>query len=322
MLCNIAQFSEVEVAALEAFLKQGGGVVVFDGDRVVPENYNRLLYADGKGLLPAEVGPGVGDAAKKTESAFEFDPLNFRHPLVEVFAKTPDAVMAGLTGVKTWQFHRLKLPKASAARVALAFDNGAPAIIEAAWHRGKVFQVATSADAGWTTWPLHPSFPPVMEQLALLAASGRLAERNVAVGQPLDQALPPGGTEAPASVVAPDGRILPTRLQAAGDVSRLHVEDTELSGVYRVRVGPPLALEVAFAANPDPAESDPAKLDRAGLADALPGWTFAYLNNSPSLTDDPGSVGRRGELHRHLLYGVLALLIVESILAWRFGHHR
>jgi hypothetical protein len=321
MLCNIAQFSEVEVAALEAFLKQGGGVVAFGGDRVVPENYNRLLYADGKGVLPAEVGPAVGDAAKKTQSAFEFDPLNFRHPIVEPFANTPDAVLAGLTGVKTWQFHRLTLPKGTAAQVALAFDTGAPAVIEAARGRGKVFQVATSADAGWTSWPLHPSFPPVMEALALKAAAGRLAERNVAVGQPLEQALAPGATEAAVAVVAPDGRIVPTKLQAAGDVSRLLFEDTELSGVYRARLGPPLAQEVAFAANPDPAESDPAKLDRAALADALPGWNFAYLDNSTNINEDPGAVGRRGELHRHLLYGVLALLIVETILAWRFGHH-
>ena len=40
---------------------------------MIAENYNRLLYADGKGLLPAAVGPSVGDAAKK-EAAFGFDP--------------------------------------------------------------------------------------------------------------------------------------------------------------------------------------------------------------------------------------------------------
>ena len=57
VLCNVAQFTEAEVAALEAYLKQGGGVVVFGGDQVSAENYNRLLFADGKGLLPASVGP-------------------------------------------------------------------------------------------------------------------------------------------------------------------------------------------------------------------------------------------------------------------------
>ncbi len=34
-LCNVGQFRESEVAALEAYLKQGGGVVVFGGEQVV-----------------------------------------------------------------------------------------------------------------------------------------------------------------------------------------------------------------------------------------------------------------------------------------------
>src|SRR5439155_1756220 len=126
-----------------------------------------------------------------------------------------DQVMAGLTGSRTWQFHKLKLPRNSPAQVALGFDNGDPAIIEARRQRGTVVQVATSADAGWTTWPLHPSYPPVMEKIIFEAASGRLDERNVRVGQPLDQALPAAGTAAAVAVVLPDGQTLPTKLQAA-----------------------------------------------------------------------------------------------------------
>ena len=38
-------------------------------------------------------------------------------------------------------------------------------------------------------------------------------------------------------------------------------------------------------------------------------------------TQTAKSVSRRGELHRPLLYGVLLLLIVESVMAWLFGHH-
>jgi hypothetical protein len=320
VLCNIAQFTEAEVNALDDYLKQGGGVVVFGGDQVVADNYNRLLYQDGKGILPAALGPSVGDAAKR-EASFSFNPLDYRHPIVEAFAGESDQVMAGLTGTRTWQFHKLKLPPSSPARVALAFENGEPAVIEARHSRGTVVQVATSADAGWTTWPLHTSYPPVMEKIIFEAASGRLAERNVRVGQPLDQALPASGTSAAVAVVLPDGRSVPSKLQASGGVSQLHFEETELSGTYLVKVGPPLALESTFTANPDPAESDPAKLDRAGLTDALPGWNFAYLTNWRELTGNAKSVSRRGELHRSLLYGVLVLLLVESVLAWFFGHH-
>jgi hypothetical protein len=320
VLCNIAQFTEAEVTALDDYLKQGGGVVVFGGDQVVADNYNRLLYEDGKGILPAALGPTIGDAARK-EASFGFNPLDYRHPIVDEFDGESDEVKASLTGTRTWQFHKLRLPRNSPAQVALAFDNGDPAVIETRRYRGTVIQIATSADTGWNTWPLHRSYPPVMEKMIFEAASGRLAERNVRVGQPLDQALPAGGTAAAVSVVLPDGQRVPTKLQASGGSSQLHFERTDLSGTYQVEFGPPLVLESTFTANTNPAESDPAKLDRAGLAEAVPGWSCDYLTNWKELTESATSVSRRGELHRFLLHGVLILLIVESILAWVFGHH-
>lgn len=319
-LCNISQFTEAEVNSLNDYLRQGGGLVVFGGDQVIPDNYNRLLYADGEGILPASLGPSVGDAAKK-EAAFGFDPLGFRHPIVAPYADSGDKVIAGLTGTKTWQFHKLSIPRGSEAKVALAFDNGDPAVVERPRYRGTVIQVATSADSGWTTWPLHPSFPPVMRQMILQAATGRLTERNVRVGQPIEQALPASGTAAPVEVTLPSGRSVATKLQAGGGVSLLHFEETDLSGAYQVKIGAPLAIESLFAANPDPAESNPAKLDRAGLAEAVPGWSFAYMTNWKELTGNASAVGRRGELHRPLLLALLFFLLFESFLAWKFGHH-
>ena len=124
-------------------------------------------------------------------------------------------------------------------------------------HRGTVIQVATSADTGWTTWPLHQSYPPIMEQIILQAASGRLSERNVRVGQPFDQALPASAAGAAVEVTRPDEVRARSKLKAAGDVSLFHFEETDLSGAYRAKFGPPLAVESIFAANPDPIESDP-----------------------------------------------------------------
>ena len=65
VLCNVAQFSQPEVAALDDFLRQGGGVVIFGGDQVVVENYNRLLYEDGNGLLPAPLAPASATPPKR-----------------------------------------------------------------------------------------------------------------------------------------------------------------------------------------------------------------------------------------------------------------
>ncbi len=322
VLCNIAQFTKAEASSLDAYLKQGGGVVVFGGDQVIADNYNQLLFADGKGLLPAMLGGIVGDAQTK-QGSVEFDAKDYKHPIVSLFAGADSNVIAGLTGAKTWAYHKLKISEdgKSQAQVALWFTSGDPAIVEAPRHRGRVIQVATSADAGWTTWPLHQSYPPIMEQIILQAASGRLAERNVRVGQPFDQALPASAAGAAVEVTRPDEARSPTKLKPAGDVSLFHFEETDLSGAYRAKFGPPLASESIFAANPDPSESDPAKLDQAGLAEAVPGWTFTYMPNWKDLTGNASSVGRRGEMHRPLLYLLLALLIIESIAAWKFGHH-
>ncbi|MDB5353296.1 MAG: N-terminal double-transrane protein [Planctomycetota bacterium] len=323
VLCNVASVSEAEVRALDSYLKQGGGVIVFGGDRVQADNYNRWLFADGKGILPAKIGAIVGDPAK-SEAAFTFDPLGFKHPLVADFAGQSAGVQASLTGVKTFRFHKLTRPKDSAAKVAIAFaENSDPAVIEAPRHRGRVIQVATSADRDWTSWPLHQSYPPVMEQMILLAASGRFEERNVRVGQPLSQSFPPTAAGADVLVKRPGtGPVANTKLKAAGDVSQLLYEETDRSGVYSVDVGPPPPFKTAFAANPDPIESDPEKLDQAGLKAAVPGWKFLYDSDWRGLDKSAASVGQRGEFHRPMLWAVLILLIVESLLAWRFGHHR
>ncbi len=287
---------------------------------MIADNYNRLLYADGKGLLPASFGPAMGDATKK-QSAFSFNPLGYRHPLVADFRGESDPVTAGLTLTSIWQYHKLKLPNESKAQVAMAFDSGDPAIIEAPRARGKVILVATSADAAWNSWPLHNSYPPVMQQMILQAAAGRLAERNIKVGQPYDQSFAAASAAASVTVTNPKGQPAPVRLKAAGGISELHFTQTDLSGRYQVQVGPPLSSENVFAANPDPAESNLAKLDRSALEQNLPGWRFDLLTNSPELSQSAAAVSHRGELHRPLLYGALALLLLETFLAWKFGHH-
>jgi hypothetical protein len=319
-LCNVGQFSQADVTALDGFLKQGGGVVFFGGDQVVREHYNRVLFDGGKGILPAELGPAVGDATKK-EDHFFFNPLGFRHPIVAAFQGESEPVTAGLTRAITKQYHKLTIPKGSSAQVALAFDNGDPAIVETRRHRGHVFQVATTADTGWTSWPVHPSYVPVMQEMILYAASGKLADRNVRVGQPIDQSFPETALSAPVSVVPPRGAAVTGKLSLAGGVSQLHFADTRLAGEYKVKLGPPLALESAFAVNPDKAESDLAKLDKGQLAESLPGWNFQYLTNYQELAQNASSVGRQGELHQPLLHALLLLLLIESVLAWKFGHH-
>ncbi|WP_233578507.1 vWA domain-containing protein [Tautonia sociabilis] len=332
-LCNVSRLSRGEVEAIDGFLRLGGGLVVFGGERLQPDEYNGTLFAgipgseefEGPGFLPARLGAVVDSGAETAEQlalAPEFDPIGFEHPIVAIYQGAPAQVMAGLTGVRTWRSHDLRVPEGSTARRALAFTDGRPAVLTMPRHRGMVVQVATTADDDWTTWPLHPSYPPVVEQMALFAASGRMSQRNVAVGQPIDQAMPEGASPASAVIVRPDGREEPGRLVEEGGATRLVFDQTDLAGVYLARLGPPVARELSFAANPDPVESDPSRADSATLSALFPRWTFSSWDGGPVSQTAAATVGRRGELHRGLLLAVLGLVLGESTLAWWIGRRR
>ena len=327
VLANVARLSVAESNALDAYLKQGGGLVVFTGDQVEAEPYNRILFDDGKGILPAAIGPASGDADRR-DNPFLFDPLAFRHPIVRDFAGQPDNVTSSLTNVKTFRYHRLE--PAEGATVAMRIGRD-PVIVEGRVRRGRVVMVGIGADRDWTDWPIHKSYPPVMEKVVLLAASGRLADRNFRVGRPIDATFPAQAAGATATVNWPDRdealRDTEVRRESVpivpdGDVSRLRFNRTGRAGTYRIDVGTPLNSSTRYAANPDPAESDPAKLDAAGLRTALPGWRFDYDDDWEPLREGASQVGRRGEFHRPLLWGLLALVLIESILAYRFGYRR
>ena len=74
VLCNVRQFNQAEVARWRSYLKQGGGVVIFGGDQVMADNYNRLLYRDGKGILPAAFGAEPWATPPKKEAHVQLQP--------------------------------------------------------------------------------------------------------------------------------------------------------------------------------------------------------------------------------------------------------
>lgn len=52
-LVNVRELSDKALTNLENYVKEGGSVFFFLGDRVNPDFYNKKLYADGTGLFPA-----------------------------------------------------------------------------------------------------------------------------------------------------------------------------------------------------------------------------------------------------------------------------
>jgi hypothetical protein len=332
-LCNVAMLTDREAEVLRGYLEGGGGVVFCLGDQVRPDNYNEVLYrvqkksnaANGSNgsasgpLLPARLVEQVGDAKRK-DAAFEFDPGDYSHPIVQPFQGNPGA---GLELTKTFAYFKTQVSEDRGARIALRFSTGDPAIIDAPFGRGRVILVTTSVDREWSTWAVWGhSLIPLMHETVNYAVSSRWADREVLVGQPLISHLPVRASDVAATLQTPNGDSqAPT---TSGDGRSVISEPTTRSGFYKLLLGPPIGRTEWFAVNVDTQESDLASLRAEELrTDVLPGIDFAYQTE---WEETPVAAGEKTErvvstssgLSRSFLLAAFCLLIVEQLMAWRF----
>jgi hypothetical protein len=315
-LCDVGSFDDSEALLLETYIKGGGAVVWCLGNRVNAENYNRLLFRDGQGILPAMLMERHGNAAQQTD-AFGFDPLNFKHPLLKVFQGNPNS---GLERTQTFEYMRTKLSERTPGTIALAFSTGDPAIIVQQVGGGKAILITTSVDKSWSNLAIWPSFLPLMQELVFYAVSNNRADQGLVAGEPWTRTLQTRGAEVSAMIRRPDGNQESLTASSEGNLVDYHYDHTERAGIYEAEFGAPVNKTEKFAVNIDPAESNLTRIEKEELErELLAGVEFRYLTDWTALerkTD--GTRSEDSEATLILLHVVLYLLFVEQLLAWNF----
>jgi hypothetical protein len=303
---------------LVRFVEGGGGLFIALGDQVEPEAWTKEMAP----LLPmplhvvktaAERGAG-GRAAALAEIAWS-------HPALAVF--TGEA-REGLLGVRTFRYVLAKPAGAARARdagdgphVLAAFDDGAPALVEARRGKGRVLLFTSSADRDWTDWPIRTSFLPAMQRFAGWLAGGLEDRRDgpVPLGGVRPLRLEPG--EALVALVGPDAR---ERKRSELERAGLAEQDGVLSftptepGLWQVKVraGGDERLEprLAFAVAPDLRESDTRRLEPAELTAWFGGATVARVEGEAR----GAAGGPEVPLWSILLVLGLAAFLLEGVL--------
>jgi hypothetical protein len=331
--CNVAQFTANEARLLKAYLHGGGNAVFLLGDRVQAERYNRELGGEvltkekgergraGQGketperLLPVRIGERVA------KPQYRLDPLGYRHPIVKAFRGAGESA---LLTTPVFQYYMLEIPKDSAARKVLALGDGDPLMVEEAIGRGRVVVLATTAEVAWSGLPLWPSFVPLMQETLMYCVADEAKRRNLTVGEPIAVTAAASSADAPVSIRTPDGRSVNAAFKLQGSAAGLELAETAQSGFYAVSLGPPANRREIFSENVDPKESDLAQISPEELRDEVwPGVSFAHQTTwqNAAAPTAAATLARSPELQVDLLYGVFALLLLETFLAWRFGHH-
>lgn len=308
-LCNVQRLSAEQWRALDSFVSDGGGLLVFAGDQVGSDNYNRFGYAGGEGVLPGEFA--AASVRPEPETTLSADATS--HPIVADFA---GHAASGLFLARVGEYLPVRVGE-DRAEVVLRYADGAAAILLARRGLGRTAVVTTTANMEWTNLPAKGDYVSLMGNLVAHLVPRRGDRRNLRVGDPLVEPLSASESGLPVQATAPGGAPLPGQVLPGPRGLQFQTEPVELAGVARLGLG----LEVRhFALNIDPGDSDIRTADREAVERAL-GRRVVFITSSGGGAAASAG-GRSSEIASTILAAVLGLLVVEAFAAMRFSTHQ
>jgi len=324
-----------KLEALEGYVRDGGGLAIFTGDRISGAFYgpDGPFWAQGAGLLPLPVRLRVGDPARR-QTFFRLDPGSIEaQGLLRTFGGEA-AVVA--TMIRFFAFNAADemaapaTPGVSPPRILARFTDpdASPAVVQRRFGRGTVVAFHTTASDAWTDWPSDPvgTYVAVMNDLLGELARAQQQGFTALVSEAIAYEPPEEFREADAVLKTPDyPAVSAVALRAERREGRdavITYDRPEVAGLYRLDLSGPGKTQqtVLFARNIDPAEGDLAVGRRADIASAF-GGEFGYEQRVGA---EPGEAKKAGEKTEYWLWAiaaVLALLALETFLAQRFGHY-
>ncbi|MBC8324236.1 MAG: BatA domain-containing protein [Verrucomicrobia subdivision 3 bacterium] len=330
VLANVERLTPNQVSALKGFLRQGGGVLVYPGDRVDVKFYNDELFAK-HGLLPSKWGEAIGDELQDEVFSL-FQSAGFEHPIT---APWNNQEFGQLDDVRT--FRHLKLEKqpelstekeAGPVKVVLRYaaardaegSLGEPAIMERDWGAGRVFQFSTTADTAWSDFAVRASsvVPMLYRILGNVQAQGDKG-LNLRVGESFLHPLAAHQPNQQGRVVVP-GLAQTNRLSAEVLLDRpvLQFKETHRAGLYEFILNGDEQATL-FAVQPDQRESDLHKVNDSALPTAA---TLIHWEADADLKKQVKKARVGAEYWLIVLLVVLAMVALETYLAQKFSQSK
>jgi hypothetical protein len=266
ILANVPDFGDALAKNVEQYVRRGGGLMIFSGNRINPSFYNEQLSAK-LHLLPATFGQTRGNA----EQDVDFFTLQDRELEHDVVALWNDPNSGTLSSVRFYRAHDLVpvaykapaekkdavLEEAGPPQIVVKFSHGTPAIIERSYGLGRVVMFASTADTAWNDLPVRPSFVPIIHRTLGAMVQRQDEGLNVRVGQKFVRRVASELLDKEARVFKPrqtDALLEQRRIEMVNGWPMLQYDGTDLSGIYEVAVGDTRGA-LRFAAQADATES-------------------------------------------------------------------
>lgn len=235
-MANVGDLTTKKAQEIEEFLRYGGGIVIFLGDRVRNDLYNVML----RNILPAEIGTiSQGDYSL---NAYELN--KFTNGMNEKFRHVEVKKAFDLRPVKN-------------TNIILSTSNDTPYLTQGKVEKGNIFLFASTADTAWNNFPLTPVFLPTIKRTLDLSLSKQPRIKELLVGESVEIDLPNEIDEV--KVRIPSGEEI--KLNRVNP----NFSHTIIPGIYTVKKDEQVLYN--FCVNVDPRESN---LERISLESVSP----------------------------------------------------
>ena len=318
VLANVSQLTDVQLKAVENFVREGGGLLIFPGNRINSAWYNTTFLGGGKGLLPLPVVSLSGSTNSGTRATIVSQ--HYEHPALEMFNDPRNGNLSE-ADIRLWYKMREETGKGDTGIPVLArLDTGDPFLVEKRFGEGRIIECAVPCDAEWTNLPARPFYLPLMQQLVTYLASKVYPPRNVDVGKPLAAFLPAADVGRKAILTDPDGKAREVAIQARGTRAIAEYPDTQKPGLYVLDA--PNNNRIHFVVNVDRKESDLSQLSDAEVqtvAKAMGASVVRTFGEYHAL-DQERRFGQ--EIWQGLLAVMVGLVFLEMILEQVFARSK
>ncbi len=336
VLANCGALTPAQFLLVRDFVRDGGGLLILPGDRVVnPATYNAQFLAP----------PGAGPGARLTDALLEaargsidkvetFDGIEVdtNHPALSIFDTSGPDVRPFKT-VHVYRRFLLKLPpkRGNALTLARFTKDRTPALVEGRMGDGTVLLSAFPWHPRWGNLPFKPDFVALV--LRLVAHAQHRPEVEVPPVVVADSAaeVVVSATWEPAiaTVQGPVGQPIAVPLERAGARLLGAFDQTSRQGYYTVKVisgraDTVKAAELGFAVNLAPEESELTLLAEKELRPLFPkGVEFTFLDGSDTTQwQQSARQGQSMELWPFLIAVAFVVIGVEFFLSTLSGRKR
>jgi len=321
MLANVHKLNDDQVRALEEFVKNGGGLMIFPGNRIDSNWYGSALYKDGKGLLPLAYESLAGDLQESSPS-MGIVSQHFDHAALDIFNDPRNGTLSD-AAIKLW--YKMKEPasgnaSAEAASTLVRLDSGDPLLVEKPFGEGHVIECSIPVDADWSNLPMRPFYLPLLQRLTIYLASTVFPPRNLDVGKPIIAFLPGADAGKKAMLTTPEGLTVEVPIAKKNDRSIAQYGKTQRPGLYTLT--PPSGQPMAYVVNASRKESDLHKLTDKEIADFAKTHGVTVVHSGAEFRELDHAQRYGMELWRPLLWALLAVLFLEIFLQQKFARAR